>query len=259
MLMKCRTYLYAVALLVMTGFHSGYAVPVGLWEFENPGALNAATIGSDLALTGTDAAAAGSGTPSDSGAAQLDIGSYYTVTHGITANGGGAYVNEFTMLWDIMYPQATAASWKTLLQTSVANANDGDLFIRPSDPQGAIGVGDTGYSTNTTSADSWYRVVLSVANGSHFKVYVDGTEWLASAGQPVDGRFSLDPVFHILADNDGDDALMNVSNFAIWGTALDANAIAALGRAGGALSIPEPASVALMMLCAVGAACRRRG
>jgi hypothetical protein len=247
-----------MALLAMAGVQMGLAAPLGLWEFENPSALNAATIGSNLVLTGTDGASAGSGTPADSGAAKLDIGSYYTVTHGIAANGGGAYVNEYTMLWDIMYPQATAGSWKTLLQTNVANTNDGDLFIRPTNPQGAIGVGDTGYSTNTTSADTWYRVVLSVANGSQFKIYVDGNEWLNAPGQPVDMRYSLDPVFLLLADEDGDDALMNVSNFAIWDTALDANAVAALGRAGGALGIPEPASMALVMLCAAMAACRRR-
>jgi hypothetical protein len=257
MLMKCRTCLFAVAVLAMAGAPIGHAAPVGLWEFENSGALNAATIGSNLVLTGADAASAGSGTTSDTGATQLNVGSYYTVTHGIAANGGGAYVNEFTLLWDVMYPQSSAGIWKTFLQTSVTNANDGDLFIRPSDPQGAIGVADTGYSTNTTSADAWYRVVLSVDNGSHFKVYVDGTEWLNGNIQPIDGRFSLDPVFHILADNDGDDGLMNVSNFAVWDTALDANAVAALGRAGGALGIPEPASLTLLVLCVVGAACRR--
>lgn len=257
--MRYTTCLFATAVLAVIGSQIGRAVPVGLWEFENPAALYAATIGSDLALTGTDAAAAGSGTMFDTGATQLGVGSFYTVTHGLAANGGGAFVNEFTLLWDIMYPQATAASWKTLLQTSVLNANDGDLFIRPSDPQGAIGVGDTGYSTNTTGADTWYRVVLSVDNGSHFKVYVDGNEWLNGAGQPVDGRFSLDPVFHILADNDGDDALMNVSNFAIWDSALDANAIAALGGAGRALGIPEPTSVSLLLLSAMGIVSQRRG
>lgn len=255
--MKYITCLFATAILVVPGAQFSHAMPVGLWEFENPAALNTATIGSNLALTGTDAASAGSGTMFDTGATQLGVGSFYTVTHGLAANGGGSYVNEYTLLWDINYPQATAGNWKTLYQTSVLNANDGDLFIRPSDPQGAIGVGDTGYSTNTTSADSWYRVVLSVDNGSHFKVYVDGNEWLNGAGQPVDGRFSLDPVFHILADNDGDDALMNVSNFAIWDSALDANAVAALGGAGRALGIPEPTSIALLLLSAMGVVSHR--
>lgn len=258
--MKCRPCMYVLMMFAMVVAQAADGALVGLWEFETPGNLAAATVGGDLVLVGADTAAAGSGTLSDTGASQLDVGSYYTVTHGIAANGGGSYVNEYTLLWDIMYPAATAGNWKTFLQTNVANSNDGELFIRPSDPQGAIGVGDAGYTTNTTGADTWYRVVLSVANGSHFKVYVDGNEWLDGSVQPVDGRFSLDPAFHILADNDGDDALMNVSNFAVWDTALDASAVANLGGAGRALNvIPEPASVALLVLCAVGLATRRVG
>jgi hypothetical protein len=247
--------LFLVAVLTTQSASGGL---VGLWEFENPGNLTAATIGGDLALTGAQAASSGSGTLSDTGASQLGVGDYYTVTHGIAANGGGAYVNEYTILWDVMYPAATAGSWKTFFQTAVANGNDGDLFIRPSGPQGAIGVGDTGYSTNTTAADTWYRVVVSVDNGSHFRVYVNGNEWLSAAGQPVDARFSLDPIFHVFADNDGDDATMNLSNLAIWDSALTADAIGALGGAGRALPIPEPASAVLALIAAIGAVRFRR-
>lgn len=231
---------------------------VGLWEFENGGNLTAATVGANLTLTGSQAATAGSGGSFDQGASQLGIGDYYTVTHGIGPNGGGSYVNEYTVLWDIMYPAATASSWKTFWQTSTANANDGDLFIRPAGPQGAIGTGDTGYSTNTTNADTWYRVVLSVDNGSHFRVYVDGNEWLNGNVQPVDGRFSLDPIFHVLADEDGDDALMNLSNLAIWDEALDAAAIGALGGAGRQIAIPEPTTLAMAVLALAGALRFRR-
>lgn len=248
------TLFFAVVLTT----HSASGALVGLWQFENPGNLTSATIGANLALTGAQAATTGSGTPSDTGASQLGVGDYYTVTHGIAANGGGSYVNEYTILWDLMYPAATAGSWKSLLQTAVGNSNDGDLFIRPSGPQGAIGVGDTGYSTNTTAADTWYRVVLSVDNGSHFRVYVNGNEWLSAVGQPVDARFSLDPVFHVFADNDGDDATMNLSNLAIWDGALTADAIGALGGAGRALAVPEPASAVFALFAAVCVAGFRR-
>jgi hypothetical protein len=259
-LMKAVTSV-AMASLVLTvalSTHSASGALVGLWQFENPGNLTAATIGTNLTLTGTQTAAAGSATPSDTGASRLGVGDYYTVTHGIGANGGGLYVNEYTILWDVMYPAATAGSWKTLFQTAVGNSNDGDLFIRPSGPQGAIGVGDTGYSTNTTAADTWYRIVASVDNGSHFRVYVNGNEWLNGPGQPLDLRFSLDPVFHVFADNDGDDATMNLSNLAIWDGALTAEAIGALGGAGRALAVPEPASVVFVLFAAICAAAIRR-
>jgi hypothetical protein len=250
-----RSIVSAATLLMLTalGIQPALGAPVGLWEFETAANLKSATIGTDLSLTGTDAAVAGSGTPSDLGASRLGVGDYYTVTHGIGANGGGSCcTNEFTILWDLMYPTATAGNWKNLWQTAQPNNNDGDLFIRPSSPQGAIGTFDTGYTTNTTSPDTWYRVVVSVDNGSFFRVYVDGNEWLNGASQTVDGRFSLDPIFHVFADNDGDDALINVSNLAIWDSALDANAIGALGGAGRALAIPEPSSAFLAFLALAG-------
>ena len=227
---------------------------VGLWEFENAGSLTSATIGNDLALTGADAAVAGSGTPSDMGASQLGVGDYYTVTHGIAPNGGGSYVNEFTILWDIMYPTATAGNWKTLWQTSTSNSNDGELFISP---LADVGVAATGYTANTTSPDTWYRVVVSVDNDSFYRIYVDGNEWLDGAVQPVDGRFSLDPVFHALADNDGDDALMNLSNLAVWDTARRQCGWRP-GGAGRAIAVPEPASMLLAFLALAGVLRLRR-
>lgn len=242
--------LMAVAALVTAPAKAGL---VGLWEFENGGSLTSATIGADLALTGSEAAAAGSGNGADAGASQMGVGDYYTVTHGIGANGGGSCcTNEYTVLWDVMYPAASAGSWKTLWQTAQPNNNDGDLFIRPSAPQGAIGTAETGYTTNTTSAETWYRIVASIDSGSHFRVYVNGNEWLDGAIQPVDGRFSLDPTFHVFADNDGDDGLMNLSNFAIWDTALDANAVGALGGAGRAIAVPEPAALVVALSALAG-------
>lgn len=245
----------ALCALLALGSHSACANLVGLWEFEDSGNLTAATIGSDLALTGADGAVAGSGTPSDLGASQLGVGDYYTVTHGIAPNGGGSYVNEFTILWDVMYPADTAGSWKTFWQTNTANSNDGDLFISPT---GDIGVAATGYTVNTTSPDTWYRVVVSVDNDAFYRIYVNGNEWLDGAIQPVDGRFSLDPVFLVFADNDGDDALMNLSNLAVWDTALDAGAVGALGGAGRAIAVPEPATLLLAFLGLAGAVTLRR-
>jgi hypothetical protein len=99
---------------------------------------------------------------------------------------------------------------------------------------------------------------MSVDNGSHFNVYVDGNLWLNGNIQPVDGRFSLDPVFHVFADNDGDDAPMNLSNLAVWDQALDAAAIGALGGAGRQIAVPESTTLALVGLAIVGALRFRR-
>ena len=237
----------------------------GLWEFENPASLTTATVGSNLVLVGSDAAVAGSGSGVDLGATAVGVGSHYRVYHGAAPNGGGdgTYVNKFSILWDVSFPQSSAGSWRSFFQTNTGNTNDGDLFIRPSGPQGAIGVFDLGYSTNTLAADTWYRVVLTVENGVSSKVYVNGVEWIDGGAEPIDGRFSLDtitsssgnPFFLALGDNDGDDALMNLSNLAVWDSALSANEVIALGGAGRTIGVPEPAA---LVLAAIGLLALRR-
>lgn len=232
---------------------------VGLWEFEEGGDLTIATQGADLVLTGTDAAVPGSGTGVDAGAAQLGAGDYYTATHGIAPKGGNSFVNEWTLVMDVSYPEASAGSWMTFYQTNTSNSNDGDAFIRNAGPTGAIGVGATGYSTDVTVADTWYRVVFSVDNSSHHKTYVNGVEWVDGGAQGVDGRFSLDPIMHFFADNDGDDATINVSNIALYDQALNTGQVISLGGAGRAIpSIPEPASAVITLLTMIALAVAHR-
>ena len=245
--------------MMMVG--SAQGALVGLWEFEDGGDLNAATIGADLtqtlttgANTGTVSAVAGSGGP-DTGAAQATLGAYFTMTHGIAPNGGGSFVNEYTLVMDISYPQASTGSWMSFYQTNTTNSNDGEGFIR-ADNQ-AIGVGATGYSTNTTVADTWYRVVFTMDGGTAHTTYVDGVEWVPASVQSLDGRFTLDPIMHILADDNGDDATMNLSNLAIFDTTLSANEVTALGGAGRVI-VPEPGSLALLGLGGLLIARRRR-
>src|ERR1041385_1962779 len=49
--------------------------------------------------------------------------------HGATPNGGGAFVNQYTLVYDLYVPYG---AWRSLLQTGTGNTSDGDLFINPS-------------------------------------------------------------------------------------------------------------------------------
>ena len=47
------------------------------------------------------------------------------------ANGGGAFVNQYSLVVDLFSPVASRTSWRTIYQTSTSNGNDGEYFIRP--------------------------------------------------------------------------------------------------------------------------------
>ena len=57
----------------------------------------------------------------------------YQMFHGATPNGGGAYVNQYTLICDLYLP---IIGWRSLLQTDTGNTSDGDLFINPSRRRG---------------------------------------------------------------------------------------------------------------------------
>ncbi len=232
----------------------------GLWEFDDAGNLTKATIGNDLILWGAGQSAV-AGVDGSDGAVAVEKGTYYQAQHEIPANGGGGWVNEFSLLFDVMYPEESAGKWRAFYQTGYETYNDSEYFIHPADE--SWGVGDLGYTDNTTvgewysSHSTWYRVVLTVnldddPGVAFHDMYINGqlkgnhkTDNL-----DLDGRFSLYPSDHanpyicLAGDNDGDDALMYFSNMAIWDRPLTPEEIESLGGPGAA--IPEPATMALL-------------
>ena len=64
---------------------------------------------------------------------QTDPKMGYAMYPEIDANGGGSYVNQYTLIMDVLYPAASllpAGEWNALFQTNDCNGNDGDLFVR---------------------------------------------------------------------------------------------------------------------------------
>lgn len=187
----------------------------------------------------------------DNGVAQVRSWDYLTAYHGIASNGGGAYVNEYTIALD--YAQTGGLStWNSLIQTAGGgNENDGDLWT---DGAGHIGVGDTGYSTKTYDSSMWHRIVLSVDNANFYRVYVDGELFLDGAAQGIDGRYSLNDNIHLFADNSWEDQWGLVGTVMTWDHALTTDEVAGMGgwidgaASPTALIVPEPATLALLGL-----------
>jgi len=201
--------------------------PMGWWRFNDRDLLLKAEsgFGQDLVLNGTHSAADGPA-PGDY-AVMLGPGSYYRMRHGAEANGGGSYVNDFTLLFDFMIPEKEI--WHTFFQTNTANSNDGDFFINPS---GNFGVAAVGYSSYEAIPGEWYRLVISVRNGEFFSCYLDGQLFLAGNIQETDGRFALDSVLLVFADEDGEDGRIVCSELAFWNRALSPSEAGTLGGFG---------------------------
>jgi len=267
-----RAVLLLLVLLVSSSALAQGIVPdgiTGLWRFQNSADKLKATIGVDLTtsnasnsgwMTGPWTTIGYMGDPlyySDGGIVQERAWDYLTVNPSFTANGGGSYVNEYTVAID--YVQTSGLDqWNSLFQTDWnGNGSDGELFT---DGAGHIGIGTAGYSTLTYDASKWHRIVLSVDNDDFFRVYVDGTLFLDGAGQGVDGRFSLYPDrFHLFADNSWEDQWGLVGTVMTWNRALTTPEIAQMGGwIDGAATptaltmIPEPGMATMLLLGAIG-------
>lgn len=145
-------------------------------------------------------------------------------------NGGGNYVNQYTVIYDVYYPPASNGKWRALLQTAASNNNDGDFFINA-----ANGVGISGNYQGTVLPETWTRIALAVDLSSPLSPAV--AKWIngvkvgyqtgLSGGR--DGRFSLDPHALLFGDEDGDNSETYVSSVQFWNGKLPDSLIAAMG------------------------------
>jgi hypothetical protein len=198
--------------------------PAGAWDFDNPQQLLHATIGPDLFLVGSHEAV--SGPRAGDGAVRIGVGSYYVCDHGIPPSAPNALVNRFSLLLDIRIP--AVGPWYCLFQTDPDNANDGDCFIHNS--SGTLGVGATGYSTTPIAAATWQRVIIAADHiAGSYRIYLDGQRTLNGNPQPVDGRFALQPSLLLFADEDGEDAVLDVARVALYDVCLSDAQAAELG------------------------------
>ncbi|MFH0758909.1 MAG: fibronectin type III domain-containing protein [Bacteroidota bacterium] len=224
-----------VFILLLFAFCIQAAIPerTGWWKFENPSGLLAAEpgYGADLVLTGSHAFT--SGPEEGNGAALIGPGSYYTMRHGISPSGQDKFVNEYSLLFDFKIPDT--GIWHSFFQTGVKNNTDGDFFINPS---GNIGVAAVGYSSFTISKNEWYRLVISVRNGDLFDCYLDGDLLMTGEIQSLDGRFSLDSLLLLFADENNEDGDIVCSELSIWNRALNGEQAKELGGYGHTTGMP---------------------
>src|SRR6185503_17238651 len=82
---------------------------------------------------------------------------YHVTFTGTGPNGGGVYLNQFTIIYDVLVPGSLG--WVPLFNTNPANANDADFYIRN---DGAVGINVIGYSAaGVIAANTWNRVAFA--------------------------------------------------------------------------------------------------
>ena len=202
---------------------------VGFWTFDSVDVVKA-TVGADLVLTGTHKTI--DGPVAEDHAVNIGPGSYYKCTHGISANGGGTKVNKYSLLFDFRIPKI--GPWYSFYQTNpTITADDGEIFINP---DGVIGRTTKGpsYSSFQISANKWYRMVVSVDLENNLKIYLDGKLILDGATLAIDADYALAPanaenLVYLLADNNGEDAAIDVALIGLFNEAIDGATAKKLG------------------------------
>lgn len=200
---------------------------VGMWDFDDPADLTAATHGSPLELVGNVEVV--EGPEAGNGAVSIGVGNHLKALTAIAPNGGGTKVNAYSVTMDIKVN--VLDNWVALLQTNPDNSDDGDLWLS-SDHD--IGVGALGYSDpDIIKEGDWYRMFLvstPVANDSvDFNVYMDGVRVLKGKRQAIDSRFALQNTLLFFADNDGEDNTIEVSKIAVYDSSLTSRDVAGFG------------------------------
>ena len=161
----------------------------------------------------------------------------YVMHSGMAANGGGSFVNQYTLIFDLLYPPASSGGWRALIQIDdPSNANDADLFIN-----NLGGIGISSQYQGKVQTNTWHRLAfafdLAASAGPTLNKYIDGVlvnQQILGAG--VDGRWALTPVggpFNDIAllftDDTGAVQSGYVSSIQIHDQTLSAGYIQALG------------------------------
>lgn len=109
-------------------------------------------------------------------------------------NAGGAYINQYSLVLDLLYPGSSTNAWRAIFQTARGNDNDAEFFVgtNTSSPN-PNGIGISGQYHGTIQANTWHRVAVTVDLATQTMAkYIDGTlVGTQSLSDSLNGRWSL--------------------------------------------------------------------
>ena len=184
----------------------------GQWDFDN-GDLRA-TVGADLEFRGSTATLTSFPLAPFHGsvARVMRFGSNsvpdgFYMRHGAKPNGGGRFVNQYTLIMDVMFPASSSGQWRALLQSDPFNheGNDAEFYVGNAAASPAPnGIGAAAQFDGPLAPEVWHRIAFAVdlasPSGQHLSKYVDGVK-VASQALPggIDGQYALGPAAVLFA------------------------------------------------------------
>jgi predicted phosphodiesterase len=174
--------------------------------------------------------------------ASFTRGTYFTMTPGLGANGGGGLLNQYTLIFDVMFP-SHVEPWAVLYQTTPANTDDGEWFINAS-----RGLGISSVYGGTVADGTWNRLTVVVDGvAGTLTSFINGTQVQQVGGPLVDGRWAIGSTVLLFADENQENSAGLVNSVQLRAEAMLPTDIAALGGASAA-GIPLPATPASLQV-----------
>jgi hypothetical protein len=180
----------------------------------------------------------------------------YVCEHGIAPNGGGAMVNQFSMIMDILVPDlhmgdayTAVAKWEAVDDFTV----DASISIKGNDiggtNTGGIGISGqyTGDGVTWIKGGQWQRVIVAVdmaADPGTIDFYIDGVKFgqMTSGDRwGLDQRHALSSIIRLFADGENDNEVNTfyVNSIQFRDGTVNAKEAAVVGAASAA-GIPHP-------------------
>lgn len=190
----------------------------------------------------------------------MNAHNWLKIWHGIPANGGGSYVNDFTVVIDVrVFDAGGIYSLLEVNPTPSENGFTSELEIAEALNVGSVGAPASGedplgFSVNSLMVDTWYRITYAAHLSEGIYIYVNGELWHQMEGDFTDARpapygADTDPddaAFKVCGNNEGlpnndppRDGEKEVDMVAVFDRTLSADEIASLAGPGSWLGVND--------------------
>ncbi len=159
----------------------------------------------------------------------------YGAQSGAGANGGGSFINQYSVIMDVLFPAASSGKVRALFVTDMG----GDFFANASDALTFAGGSIGGNLTSNT----WHRIAYTVDTTSTISIFVDGikVDEEATPGG-LDGSFSVVSGINLFDDANTNSQIGYVASIQFQDQKLSDGFINSLGgpQPGGIRTGPPP-------------------